>query len=84
LKYWLKRNQSNAYPIKLLKLVSERVNQIAANPYIYKLTDFNNVRVATLGNFSMFFKISERDIIIMLFWDNRQDPKQLEMMLDRP
>jgi hypothetical protein len=65
-------------------LVSERTNQIAVNPYLYKLTDFNNVRVASLGNFSIFFKISEREIIIMAFWDNRQDPKQLEQLLDRP
>ena len=39
--YWVKRNKSNRYSIGLVKLVSERTNQIAETPFMYRLTDFN-------------------------------------------
>jgi plasmid stabilization system protein ParE len=81
LEYWVKRNKSTTYSIKLVKLVSERTNQIAESPLIYKSTDFKDVRVASLGNYSIYYKVSENDIIISAFWDNRQDPKKLLKIL---
>ena len=83
LEYWVKRNKSNTYPKKLVKLVSERTKQIAENPLIYKATDFKDVRVASLGNFSIFYKVSEEDITITAFWDNRQDPEKLLNILKK-
>lgn len=83
LEYWVKRNKSNRYSIKLLELVSERTNQIAETPFIYKSTDFKDVRVASLGNYSIYYKISENNLIISAFWDNRQDPKKLLKILQK-
>jgi plasmid stabilization system protein ParE len=82
LEYWVKRNKSNAYSKELVKLVSERTKQIAENPLIYKATDFKDIRVASLGNFSIYYKVSEKEIIITAFWDNRQDPEKLLNMLE--
>lgn len=82
LEYWVKRNRSSTYSKKLLKLVSERTKQIAEKPLMYKATDFNDVRVASLGNFSIYYKISEKEIIVTAFWDNRQDPKKLLKILE--
>lgn len=82
LEYWVKRNKSNAYSKKLVKLVSERTKQIADKPLIYKATDFKDVRVASLGNFSIYYKVSEKEIIVTAFWDNRQDPKKLLKILE--
>lgn len=67
LEYWVKRNRSSTYSKKLLKLVSERTKQIAEKPLMYKATDFNDVRVASLGNFSIYYKISEKEIIVTAF-----------------
>lgn len=77
LEYWVKRNKSANYSKKLIKLVSERTKQIAKKPLIYKATDFKDVRVASLGNFSIYYKVSDENIIITAFWDNRQDSKKL-------
>ena len=71
------RNKSNSYPLKLINLVSERTHQIAENPFIYKSTDFKDVRKASMGNFTIYFKIADKQIIVFGFWDNRQDPKKL-------
>jgi hypothetical protein len=34
LEYWLKRNKSNTYSIKLVNLVSQRTEQIAKRPLL--------------------------------------------------
>ncbi|MER3329156.1 MAG: type II toxin-antitoxin system RelE/ParE family toxin [Candidatus Kapaibacterium sp.] len=77
LEYWVKRNKSTSYSKKLIRLVSKRTNQIAESPYIYKSTDFRDTHVASLSNFSIFYKVTDHEIIITSFWDNRQDPEKL-------
>ena len=81
LEYWVKRNKSNTFSKKLLKLVTERTLQISEKPFVYKSTDFKNVRVASLRNFSIYYKVSDKQIIVTAFWDNRQNPKKLLKIL---
>ncbi|CAN0591026.1 unnamed protein product [Ectocarpus sp. 12 AP-2014] len=81
LEYWVKKNKSNLYSIKLIGLVADRTKEIAKSPYIYKATDFKDIRVASLGNFSIYFKATEDSILIYAFWDNRQNPKKLLKIL---
>lgn len=82
LEYWVKRNKTNSYSKKIIKLVSERTKQIAEKPLIYKATDFKDIRVASMGNFSIYYKITEKEIIITAFWDNRQNPIKLLEILE--
>jgi plasmid stabilization system protein ParE len=82
LEYWVKRNKSATYSKKLVKLVSERTREIAEKPLIFVATDFEGIRVASLGNYSIYYKITDKDIIITSFWDNRQDPKKLLQLLE--
>lgn len=81
LEYWVKRNKSTSYSKKLLQLVTKRTKQIAANPFAFKTTDFDDTRVASLGNFSIYYKVSNDKIIITAFWDNRQNPAKLLKIL---
>jgi len=81
LEYWLERNQSPNYSLRLLRLSNEKVNMIADNPLLYKAAEFPNTRVAAMGHFSLFYNISDDAIIITAFWDNRQDPKELLKLL---
>ena len=82
LEYWVNRNKSSNYSKKLVKLVSERTKQIAKQPLSFKATDFKDTRVASLGNFSIYYKFTEKEIIITAFWDNRQTPKKLLKILE--
>lgn len=77
LEYWVERNKSNTYSKKLIRRVAERTEQIAKNPFSYKSTDFKDIRVASLGNFSVYYKVTDKQIIVSAFWDNRQDPEKL-------
>ena len=81
LEYWVKRNKSAVYSKKLIKIVAERTNQIAKTPFIYKKADFKDTRVVSLGNFSIFYKVTDKEILITSFWDNRQDTKELLQIL---
>lgn len=81
LEYWLNRNKSSTYPIKLLRLSNEKANRISADPLIYKTSEFPDIRVAAMGHFSLFYKVTDEAIIVMAFWDNRQDSKKLLALL---
>ena len=81
LEYWIKRNKSAKYSKKLLQLVTERTLLISENPFLYKSTDYKDIRVTSLRNFSIFYKVKDRKILVVAFWDNRQDPKKLLKIL---
>lgn len=84
LEYWVKRNRSNTYSKKLIRLVDKRTKQIAQSPFIYKSTNFKDIRVASMGHFSIFYKVYDEQVIVTAFWDNRQDPKKLlKILMDK-
>jgi len=77
LQFWVEKNKSNSYSKRLMGLVSDRTEQIAKNPFLYQSADFKDTRVASLGHFSIYYKVFDDRIIVTAFWDNRQDPKKL-------
>ncbi|NRA92553.1 MAG: type II toxin-antitoxin system RelE/ParE family toxin [Psychroserpens sp.] len=81
LEYWVKRNKSSTYSKKLIKIVAKRTEQLAETPFICKKAEFKDTHVASLGNFSIFYKVTDKEILITAFWDNRQDPKKLLQIL---
>lgn len=81
LKYWNERNHSSTYAEKLVLLIKDRVNFIVENPDAGKLTSHLDTREAAMGNFSIYYKITESTIYIIAFWDNRQDPDKLAKKL---
>ncbi len=82
LEYWVNRNKSNTFSKKLVKTVTKRTEQIFKNPLTFKRTDFGEHRVASLGNFSIFYLVQETSVLISAFWDNRQDPDKLLKVLE--
>jgi plasmid stabilization system protein ParE len=77
LEYWVNRNKSSAYSKKLLRIVRKKTRAIAENPYQFKISTYGDVRIAVIGDYSIYFRPLEHEIIILAFWDNRQDPKKL-------
>ncbi len=81
LKYWTIRNQSTLYAKKLIELIKKRIDLILKNPYAEKLTNHLDTREAAMGNFSIYYKITDSKIFITAFWDNRQNPADLVKLL---
>ena len=75
--YWTKRNRSTKYSEKLVRLTKNSLNIILANPFTFKSADYPETRDAAIGYFSIYYKITETQLIITAFWDKRQDPKKL-------
>lgn len=77
LAYWTTRNSSPAYAKKLIEFIKNRIDLILVRPEACKTTEYPETREAAMGNFSIYYKIQAKRIIITAFWDNRQDPKKL-------
>ncbi|MDQ2721242.1 MAG: type II toxin-antitoxin system RelE/ParE family toxin [Bacteroidota bacterium] len=82
LEYWIYHNRSNTYSKKLSKLFRNKVKLLQTEHYQGKPTDFENVRVSLVNNFSLFYKANKRNIIIMGIWDNRRNPEDLRKNLE--
>lgn len=81
LKYWTNRNGTTTYAEKLIELTKEHLKVIVKSPEAFKSTDFKDVRESAMGHFSLFYRTTEDQIIVMAFWDNRQSPKKLLKLL---
>lgn len=84
LEFWIEHNRSDSYSQKILKEVGNAVSMIADNPYICAEVEQNDVRIRSflvLKNFSILYRIiSEKEIAIVSFWDNRQDPTAIDFL----
>jgi plasmid stabilization system protein ParE len=77
LRYWTDRNRSPAYAKKLIKLIAKRIKVISLHNESYKTTIYPETRISAMGHFSLLYKLTETQLIITAFWDNRQDPEKL-------
>ena len=81
LEYWINKNKSPRYAEKLSDLVWNHTFFLSQNPYASTESNFPDIRRASLGPFSLFFKVYQNELLIMAFWDNRQDPEKLRNLL---
>ena len=77
LKYWTVRNGSATYSKKLIKLIATRIKVIQKFPESYRLTEYPETRFSAMGHYSILYKLTEDQLIVTAFWDNRQDPQKL-------
>jgi plasmid stabilization system protein ParE len=83
LKYWTKRNGSTHYAESIIKSTKDRIKIILTNPRSSRLSEYPETRVAAMGHFSIFYKVTPAQIIITAFWDNRQDPEKILELLKK-
>jgi plasmid stabilization system protein ParE len=83
LNYWTKRNKSSAYSEKLIYEILERVEFPLKNPESFVRTDYKDIRTSTLGHYNIYYKTTENKLIVIAFWDNRQNPKKLFKILKK-
>ena len=77
LRYWTERNKSTTYAEKLIEITGKHIKVISKNPEAFKQSEIEGVRESAMGHFSLYYKITTDQIIVMAFWDNRKDPKKL-------
>jgi plasmid stabilization system protein ParE len=82
LEYWIKRNGNKRYSRRISATIRKRIKYLAEFNYLGKPTDFNDHRVTAAGHFSIFYKVQADRIIITSIWDNRQNPDDLQKVLE--
>lgn len=81
--YWNERNKSSQYSKSLKLKIKDRISMLKSQPKLGKQSDFKDVRIISLGHYSILYKFDEHQIIIVGFWDNRQEPKKMLDFLSR-
>jgi len=79
LSYWINRNKSKNYSIKLSKLIKEAISLLLSNPEIGRKTDIPNVRIKIVRDYLIFYEVQNESILILSFWDSRQNPEKLKL-----
>jgi plasmid stabilization system protein ParE len=61
---------------KFLEKVHKTIDLASKHPYMFKASSFkDNIRIGLVSKqTSFFYEIKENEIVILFFWDNRQDP----------
>src|ERR1035437_5879163 len=77
LAYWIERNQSKTYSLKLNKLIKETLQIAALYPDSGRKTTFENVRVKIIRDCFLFYEANNTSLIVLAIWDVRRNDKTL-------
>lgn len=81
LEYWINRNKSKSYSIKLNKLFIEAMKQVAEFPTIGRKTDFDkNVRLKIVRDYLLFYEYDSKQVKVLSVWDVNRDENKLEII----
>jgi toxin YoeB len=70
LQYWIDRNKSTLFAIKLNEIFNERVELLARYPNLGKQTDFKHIKAHIVRDYLIFYKITDKTIIVVSIFDN--------------
>ena len=79
LDYWIQKNKSKNYSIKLNQLFIEILKQVAESTTIERKTDFENVRVRNVRDYLLFYKQDPKYIKVLTVWDGNPEEKTLKI-----
>jgi plasmid stabilization system protein ParE len=74
LDFYIVRNNSKTYSIKLQKLISKEVNLLLKQPDLGLKTSEDTTRGLIIENYIGYYEITDDKIIIHTIWDSRQNP----------
>jgi len=77
LAYWIERNQSKTYSIKLNKLIKETIQIAALYPDTGRKTTFINVRVKIIRDYFLFYEVNKTTLVVLSIWDGRRNDRTL-------
>jgi len=69
LKYWVLKNRSTSYSIKLDQIFREAVILISKYPIIGKPADIKNTRAKKVRDYFIFYQVMDKQIYIVSIWD---------------
>jgi len=79
LEFYVRRNENRTYSRKLNTEIKQIINLLKKFPFLGISTDIENIRVLIKGDVKIFYHITPLEIVILLIWDCRQNPEDLEL-----
>lgn len=80
--YWNNRNKSARYSQTLRALTNQKVKEIANFYPIGANSNIATVKFVMVRDYQIFYQLSINTILILSFWDGRQDPEKLKQRLE--
>lgn len=77
LAYWIDRNGSAAYSIKLFERFRSALRTIVANPFIGRPTDLPGIRMKRISGYLLFYEVGSDAIVVHHIWHERRDLKRM-------
>ena len=75
LEYWILRNKSKRFSIKLNYLILQTLEVLRENPTIGRRTNIDNVRVKLIREYLLLYEFTDAELIILSIWDARRNIK---------
>lgn len=79
LEYWINRNKSKRYSLRLDKLIQKSVELLSINPEIGRISNYPPVRIKIVEDYLIYYRIKQDNIEILSIWDNRRNPKSFKL-----
>lgn len=80
LKYWNIHNSSEKYSKKLRIEVEKKEKLLSQNPHLGSQSEIDGVKYVLIDkNFSLYYRINDKVVEVLAFWDNRRNPKNLNL-----
>ncbi|MBP9151732.1 MAG: type II toxin-antitoxin system RelE/ParE family toxin [Flavobacteriales bacterium] len=76
LEFYLERNDSATYSLKLLETVDGMIRILQEHPHLGRNSTDGKARVISFSQFLLFYDETESELNILSVWDNRQNPKR--------
>ena len=77
LAYWIVRNQSKTYSLKLNKLIKDTLQITAHYPDTGRKTNIINVRIKIIRDYVLFYEVNITSLVVLAIWDERRNDKIL-------
>jgi plasmid stabilization system protein ParE len=75
LDFYINRNKSNVYSIKLNAKLNKSIKLLSKNPFLGTPTDYDSVRALITSDYQIIYEIFDQLILIIMIWDCRRDPE---------
>jgi plasmid stabilization system protein ParE len=74
LEFYIQRNKSKTYSIKLQRLINKEVKLLIKNPDLGLRTTEDSTRGLIIQDYIVYYELTHDKIIIHTIWDSRQNP----------
>ena len=79
LEYWINRNKTNTFSIKLNSLIEEQLNLIFEFPKIGRKTDIENVYIKVVHKYLLYYEFVDNNLHVLTIRHGSKNPKTLKI-----